>query len=293
MPKIIIFGDHRRPLWFDPRSRNEGSRRMIFEAAAAARPDLVLDTGDLIPHCFDACWRAFDEDAAIFRKLNIPMEAVPGNHETYGILPRSAHGARRMEPFLSRFPRAGGARWGVRDLRGMRILLLDSNRDALDAPEVAAQELFIEKTVEETDADPSILLMIALWHHPPFTNTNVYEDDRFSASSFLPRLRGSRKLGAIFCGHVHGYERFQFESISLVVTGGGGAHPHTFPRDHHAWRHTPAFDAYNLPHIHYVQLDTDGANARAEVRHLAPPGSASRWIPGDQFMVKPRGPLRP
>lgn len=264
----------------------------MFEAIARARPDLVLDTGDLVPGAFEASWRAFDRDVAPLRDARIPIEAVPGNHETYGVVPCSRRGRIRMAPFLARFPRAGGARWGARDLGSARLWLLDSNARALAEDERRAQEAWLDAAVAEADADPSVELVVAAWHQPPFTNTSKYGDDRFSAASFLPRLRRSKKLGAVFCGHVHGYERFYVEGVSLVVSGGGGAHAHAFPRDHARWRHTPAFDASGLPHFHYVDVEIEGARARAVTRHLAlgSDGEAPRWLEGDRFDILPRAP---
>ncbi|MBI3819073.1 MAG: metallophosphoesterase [Planctomycetes bacterium] len=288
--RIIVFGDHRRPLWFDPRSRNESARRRIFEAAAAARPDLILDTGDLVPHAFESSWRAFDRDAAIIYNNKSAFEAVPGNHETYGLFPRAAKPEMRMRRFLERFPRSTNKRWGARDIQYIRILLLDSNANALTAAEIDEQERFIEGAVAAADADPKITLVIAAWHHAPFTNSTAYGDDRFSGRSFLPRLRQSRKLGAIFCGHVHAYERFWFDSVSVIITGGGGAHAHRFPADHKYWRHTPAFDASAMSHLHFVELQCSDGVARATVRHLDSGVGVPHWTVGDAFEIRPRMP---
>lgn len=288
MPKIIVFGDHRRPIWIDPRARSMAARKVIFSAIAEERPDLVLDTGDLVPDASARSWNLFDRDRAVFDKFTIPMEAVPGNHETYGILPRSANANIRMKPFLLRFPRNTQKRWGTRDVGNIRILLLDSNVNALSEGEIGEQEKFIIESVAGAESDSNIKLMIAAWHHPPFTNTTIYGDDRFSARSFLPRLRASRKLGAIFCGHVHGYERFWVESISLVVTGGGGAHRHAFPRDHKHWRHTPAYNSYHSPHLHYVSIQFDGGAGRAVVRHLQQITPEPEWTSGDEFEIRPK-----
>lgn len=307
MPRILVFGDHRGTIaldprgWLDPGGARRRARAAQIEALAGKRPDLVLDTGDLVAAADEAHWRRCDAELEPLRRARVPVEAVPGNHETYGWVPRSARAERRMPAFLRRFPREGGLRWGSRDAAGARILLLDSNERVLSAGERAAQERWLEEAVAGADADPAVSLVIAAWHHPPFTNTTKYGDDRFAARSFLPRLRSSRKLGAVFCGHVHGYERFWSEGIHFVVTGGGGAHAHPFPKDHARWRHTPAFDATALPHLHHVDVAIEGAAARAEVWHLglgapanraaegaAAPG-APRWIAGDRFEIRPRG----
>ncbi len=290
MQRLAVVGDHRRPIWIDRiRGSGERGRRAIFEEIGRLRPGLLLDTGDLVPSASAAAWRAFDRDIAALRAAGTGIEAVPGNHETYGVIPVSARAAVRMAPFLARFPRTAGRRFGVRDFGSTRILLLDSNARVLATEERRAQERFLEEAAAAADADPAVELLLAAWHHPPFTNGAKYGDDRFSASSFLPRLRASRKLGAVFCGHVHGYERFWSEGISLVVTGGGGARAHRFPRDAARQRHTPAFDASSLPPLHFVDVSIDGGVARAVVRHLQlPRGGAARWIEGDRFEIRAR-----
>jgi 3',5'-cyclic AMP phosphodiesterase CpdA len=297
MARLVVFGDHRGTIWLDPRgwldpggARRRG-RAAIVEKVVSLRPDLVLDTGDLVAAGDPPHWRRCDAELAPIRAAGIPIDAVPGNHETYGWVPRSARPTRRMGEFLRRFPRVGGNRWGSRDLGSARILLLDSNARVLTRAERVEQESWLSSALAAADADPNIGLVLAAWHHPPFTNTHKYGDDRFSADSFLGRLRRSRKWGAVFCGHVHGYERFRAESVSFVVSGGGGAAAHPFPRDHARWRHTPAFDATALPHLHFVEIEIEGALARAVSHHLnlpAGPDAPPRWIEGDRFEIRPR-----
>jgi 3',5'-cyclic AMP phosphodiesterase CpdA len=290
VPRLVVFGDHRRPLWFDRlRGAGEAGRRAVLRGIEAAGADLVLDTGDLVPSASAGSWRRVDRDVAALRARGTALEAVPGNHETYGWLPRSARPRARMRRFLERFPREGGTRWGARELGSTRLLLLDSNERVLDAGEVAAQEAFLEERVAAWDADPAAALVVAAWHHPPFTNGTKYADDRFAARSFLPRLRRSRKLAAVFCGHVHAYERFRADGATFVVTGGGGARRHRFPRDPARERHTPAFDARALPHLHYVVVDLEGAIGHARARHVDLSGPEPRWIDGDAFEIRPRG----
>ncbi|MFN0205665.1 MAG: metallophosphoesterase family protein [Planctomycetota bacterium] len=292
MPRFVVVGDHRRPIWCDWRARNEIPRQLIFEKIAAERPELVMDTGDLVPDASESAWNLFDRDVEILGSANIKIDAVPGNHETYGWIPRSSNAEVRMAKFLLRFPRDTQQNWGRRDFYHIRFLLLDSNVRILTKAQIHEQSEWIEKQASAADADPNIKTVIAVWHHPPFTNTTTYGDDRFTSQTFLPRLRKLKKLGAIFCGHVHAYERFWVESISMVVTGGGGAHRHRFASDHLKWRHTPAFDAYALPNFHYICVDAGGGAddyiLHARVVHLDLSSGAARWIDGDRFDIRPR-----
>ncbi|MBL8696462.1 MAG: metallophosphoesterase [Planctomycetes bacterium] len=295
--RAVVMGDHRRPIWIDVLHKNDRSGRdAVLRAVRAARPKLVVDTGDLVPAGYESCWRAADADFAALRAAGVELEAVPGNHETYGIVPRSSRPRSRMPLFLQRFPREGGQRWGVRDFPtvcgAIRWILLDSNETVLSSAERREQERFLEREVERADGSSQVSMVLAAWHHPPFTNCTKYGDDRFSASSFLPRLRRCRKLAAIFCGHVHGYERFYVEGVHAVVTGGGGAHAHRLQADHRAWRHTPAFDAAHLPHLHFVVVDFDRAGATARAVHVRPgdrEGADPVQMEGDWFQLRPRG----
>ncbi|HKE01206.1 MAG TPA: metallophosphoesterase [Planctomycetota bacterium] len=290
MTRVAITGDTRDPIWLDLfRGPTAGDRQAVLDAIGAERPGFLLLLGDLVDGAFASSWAAFDRSVAGLRAAGVAMDAVPGNHEYYGIVPRIARPGHRLAPFVDRFARPEGVRWRTRDVDSARLLLLDSNAGAHASAELAAQEAWLERAVAEADADARVAIVFAAWHHPPFTNVEGYDDDVFSARSFLPRLRRSRKLGAIFCGHVHGYERHRVDGVSLVVSGGGGAHPHRFPTDHARWRHTPAFDASALPHLHYVVVDLDGERATATVRHLERGrGAEPRLIPGDRFEIRRR-----
>lgn len=293
--RVVVFGDHRRALWLDPwrvagALRGAGrARSAILARLAEERAALVVSTGDLVPSASAAAWARVDADLSSLRASGAVVEAVPGNHETYGWIPRSARPRSRMALFLRRFPREGGLRWGRCDAGAARFLLLDSNEKVLTGDEQRAQEVWLEREIESADRDPGVKLLFAVWHHPPFTNTTKYGDDRFSARSFLPRLRNAAKLGAVLCGHVHGYERFFAESIHFVVSGGGGARAHRFPADHARWRHTPAFDATGLPHVHYMVLEITERRAAACVWHGSVRHGETVWLPGDAFAIEPRG----
>jgi hypothetical protein len=295
-PRILVFGDHRRPIWLDPRKyfggreSHDTSRHAVLERLAEVRAALILSTGDLVPMGSEPAWAVVDRELDGFRRSGAAIEAVPGNHETYGWFPRSGRAGTRMPRFLQRFPRVDGLRWGRRNVGPARLLLLDSNERVLTRDEVAAQEAWLDGELVKADEDVKVELVLAAWHHPPFTNTTKYDDDRFSSRSFLPRLRKSRKLGAVLCGHVHAYERFWADSVHWVVTGGGGAPAHRFPADHARWRHTPAFDASSLSHVNYVEIEwLGGGRATARSHHWGPGAGAVRWIAGDAFEIRPRG----
>ncbi|MEO8349054.1 MAG: metallophosphoesterase, partial [Acidobacteriota bacterium] len=71
------------------RESNREERAIILEAIAREEPELVLMLGDLVFYGSSASdWKEFDALAAPIREAQIPVLAVPGNHE-YWISPRA------------------------------------------------------------------------------------------------------------------------------------------------------------------------------------------------------------
>src|SRR3954463_14370776 len=97
---------------------------LLGEWAAAARPDLIVVTGDL---SLDGADRDADLDfaAGLLRGLPAPLLLLPGNHDV-GSDPRTSPRQPVDAARLARFRRLAGEDTWLRDLPGWRLVGLNS-----------------------------------------------------------------------------------------------------------------------------------------------------------------------
>ncbi|WP_165943211.1 metallophosphoesterase family protein [Roseicella aquatilis] len=175
--------------------------------ARAARPDLVVATGDL-----SADGAGGDDDlefaAALLREMPAPLLVLPGNHDV-GSDPRTMPGQPVDAARLARFRRlAGEDRW-VRDVPGWRLVGLDSEIMGTGLPEEAAQAGFIAAAAAEAGGR-----RIALFLHTPVFTT-APEDPAFDYWSVAPEARAALRpllehpgLRLVASGHLHLHHGF-------------------------------------------------------------------------------------
>jgi Icc-related predicted phosphoesterase len=100
-------------------------------------------------------------------------------------------------------------RWGIHEWGPLDIVVLDSTQ--VDSEEQLA---FFDAAMAGSE-DPTIVV----FHHPPYScgshgGTEAIRENwvaRFDDDVFL-----------VLSGHEHNYQRFEFDGVSYVVTGGGG-----------------------------------------------------------------------
>lgn len=186
-------------------------------AIAAEEPDFVALLGDLVFRGSSAAeWSRFDTLAAPIRHARIPVVPILGNHEYW-----VARGPA-LANFFARFPHLGGRRWHTVRYGPLAIMALDSNLRFLPSAVWAEQCGWFQRELSIADADPSVRGIVALVHHPPYTNSTVTADERHVQRDFVPPFEASRKALAMLSGHVHSYERFVRGGKTYVVAGGGG-----------------------------------------------------------------------
>jgi 3',5'-cyclic AMP phosphodiesterase CpdA len=230
----------------------------IGEALRTARPDLVLNSGDI---SLDGASSETDLMAAraLHDGLDLPVRFLPGNHDLGDSQDAPSHGegaidATRRARYLSHF----GADWWVVDVPGWRLLginaqLLGSDLDAAEH--------------QEDDVVTAIASLgqrrLALFLHKPLFDRTV--DETAITGRFVnpvPRRLLLMSLGGVMpslvaCGHVHQYR----ETWSAGVR--------------HVWGTSTAFvipDArqprYGVKEVGYVEhlLEPDGSHESRLVR---------------------------
>jgi len=178
----------------------------IGEALRSAKPDLVLNTGDIT---LDGASQESDLAAArlLHDALGLPVRFIPGNHDLgdspYGPSPgEHTIDAVRRARYLKHF----GPDWWSFDIPGWRILGINAQLLGSDLPEAAEQESAVAHAMDGLG-----LRSLALFLHRPMFDKSPDETEiggRFVHPE--PRQRLLAAFGAVVpalvvCGHVHQY----------------------------------------------------------------------------------------
>ncbi len=158
--------------------------------AETIRPEAVLATGDLTENGTVAEMRALAE---LLDPLNIPVLALPGNHDRRSTFRDTFH-----MPWATDDGHLG---WVV-DLSELRVIGLDtvvpdSDRGLLDAE----RSRWLADALDEAGDRPTAIAM----HHPPF-HSGIHWMDAMpldGMDTFSQIVAGRKNLTRIFCGHLH------------------------------------------------------------------------------------------
>ncbi|MBX3500171.1 MAG: metallophosphoesterase [Alphaproteobacteria bacterium] len=230
----------------------------LAEALRAAKPDLVINTGDAT---LDGCDREADlrRAKAMHDALGLPYHVIPGNHDTgdsRNVGSRQAIDDVRRERYLEVF---GADRWS-RDVPGWRLVginaqLLDSGLAA-----EAEQAHFLRDALAGAPGRA-----VALFLHKPLFQHTVEEPQ--IGGWFLTHQARNNLLGLIAGADVR-----------LIASGHLHLFRQTTPSMRHVWAPSTSFilPDYFEPDwgpkvVGYVEhrLHTDG---RSESRLVEPPG---------------------
>jgi 3',5'-cyclic AMP phosphodiesterase CpdA len=164
--------------------------------------DTVFHTGDLVENGSDPeLWETFNNAIKpLVEKAD--FYPVPGNHE------------RESSLYYNQYP---GKWYAVHKEDSVLVLCLNSNID-LDIH--SEQYKWLKMTLESYNQIDAV--KIATFHHPLFTLTKPRTDEKGLIKHLVPLFK-KHGVVAVFSAHSHSYERFVYEGINCVVTGGGGA----------------------------------------------------------------------
>lgn len=277
--RIVVYGDSRPAVtgesFFMGRSDPAAERALIIKRIVAEKPDLIVHSGDLLQRgSSDDHWEAFDDTHKAIFDAKLPFHTTLGNHEYEGDT-REALGY-----YHQRFPDKKRCRWYAIRAGPLLFAMLDSNFDALPPEFVPAQDAWYLKTLEEAERDPDVKAVIAVSHHPPYTNSAVHGPSEETRRRFVDSASKFRKFKMYVAGHVHNYERFLIGGVTFLVSGGGGA-PST-PVNIKNVRTPPAYDGPEFRPFHYLLFTITNERAGGETWMLQDDGT---WKVGDRFEI--------
>jgi Icc protein len=161
--------------------------------------DLVLATGDL---AHDASPGAYARLGAMLAELDVPVAAIPGNHDKSMLLAASLQADNLIAD-------------GHLVLGSWQIVLLDSSLAGSEAGRLAPTQLeHLERSLAE---HPDHHALICL-HHPPLALGSRWldssqlqnPDDLFAVTDAHPQVR------AVLWGHIHQEYRSQRQGVALI-----------------------------------------------------------------------------
>jgi hypothetical protein len=273
--RLAIVGDTQRVLPIERlafgRETNDVGRRRIAQAIRAEPLDGLLHLGDLIGSA--SGWRRFDQDYPPGELSSKHIHICRGNHDCGGLWFGSS------KEFNRRFPRAIG-RLEEADLGFLRLLLLDTNEQAMSEEQWRAQIAQFKLALSRADGDVNVKHVLVAGHHPPFTNAQWHKPSRAVLNNFVAPFMQCRKARAFFAGHVHGYERFAIDGKCFVVSGGGGGA--RFSHRHGENRRRAAVLDLADPHpLHYISVESSRDAVAFSVRAIDE--ASGDWVDLDHF----------
>jgi len=219
--RFVVYGDNRS----DAYAHAEIMAGVLAELDVA----FAVNTGDLVSDGeTEAQWTEF---FALEHELaaRVPIWPVIGNHEEHDgevpiwdrlfVLPTDASGTEHYYAFT----------WG-----NSRFLVLDGYVEAepwylcllqlkaYDECFTREQDRFIERTLEDAAADPTIEHTFVFVHAGPYSS----KEGRTGSAQLRAWLAAFREQGVdvVFSGHDHYYEHGYAENgLDYAITGGGGA----------------------------------------------------------------------
>ena len=228
-------------------------RQTLAQALALAQsggwtPDAIVVTGD-IAHDDPRGYEVFGRE---FAGLGVPVCCIPGNHD------QAASLSQRLArpPFITT---------GHLDLRGWRVVLLDTSVPGQDGGHLAPSE---QHRLEQSLATATTPVLVCLHHHPvPVSSDWLDRIGLDNAEEFFRIIDAWSQVRGIVWGHIHQPFDALRRSVRLLATPSTCAqfvpHSHDFAID----ERPPAFrtlelaaDGSIVTHLHWVDSCGTGSS---------------------------------
>jgi hypothetical protein len=282
---FIAYGDVR---FTDPVNKtvsNPRVRQWLAQQIAKARPGALIVNGD-VPLAGNTLndYAVFRTETKSWRDAGLHVYPTLGNHELVGP-PQPA-----LENWWNTFPELRNRRWYSVQL-GSRVyvLALDSASSLLPGSD---QTRWMEGQIEKLPS--SVDFVILAIHHPPVADVQTHLEvdhnprpNEIALRDYLSKAAvASHARFLVSAGHIHNYERSEYEGVMYLVSGGGGAAPYFVER-------TPQ-DLYKsvlYPNYHFVKLSLERDRLHGSMYRVSDPEADTLSLEvKDNFdiAVKPR-----
>jgi hypothetical protein len=282
---FIAYGDVRFTDPVNAAVSNPRVRQWLAQQIAKARPGALLVNGD-VPLAGSTLndYAVFKAETKSWRDARLHVYPTLGNHELVGPLPQA------LENWWNAFPELRNRRWYSVQL-GSRayVLALDSGSSLLPGSDQAG---WIQKQIAQLPS--SVDFVIVAIHHPPVADIQTHIEidhnprpNEIALRDYLSKAAiTSHARFLVSAGHIHNYERSEYEGVMYLVSGGGGAAPYFVER-------TPQ-DLYKsvlYPNYHFVKLSLERDRLHGSMYRVSNPEAETLSLEvKDNFdiAVKPR-----
>jgi hypothetical protein len=276
--RILVYGDMRFTDPADTKDTNPRARKWLAEKVGTEHADAMLITGDVPFHGSDPRdWEVFEREASSWARGDRVYPTV-GNHEL------------RLKPhagqvnWAAAFPHLKGNSFYSVLLGNVFIVNLNSTEPLWPTGEQAD---WLREQLEHIPAQADFVLL--QMHVPLIADTqsefiaNIPAPEGVALRRYLEAraLTARQKFIAVY-GHIHNYERFEFNGITHIISGGGGAQPYPVlvrgPQDLYR---DPAFPVFN-----YVILTIHGKQAEGTMYKIADPNAATYSVVAKDHFIE-------
>jgi acid phosphatase type 7 len=261
--RILVYGDMRFTDPADTKDTNPRARKWLAEKVGSEPTDAMVITGDVPFHGSDPRdWEVFEKECASWARRPRVYPTV-GNHEL------------RLKPmagqknFFAAFPQLEGNGFYSVLLGNVFLITLNSTEPLWP---VGRQADWLREQLDHIPSQADFVIFSI--HIPLIADTqsefiaNIPSPESVTLRRYLEaRAVSSRQKFIVVNGHIHNYERFEFNDITHIITGGGGAAPYPVlirgPQDEYR---DPAFPVFN-----YVVLTIHGKQLEGVMYKIADP----------------------
>ncbi|MFO0723134.1 MAG: metallophosphoesterase [Myxococcota bacterium] len=208
--RVAVYGDDRD---------GPGPHEALVDAMDAARPTLIVHTGDIVRTSEDEPgWKShLGTTLRIGRR--VPVILALGNHELYSLASPKAARDRVLATYPSPqdpLAESMGLPSGVFHVfvGTSMFVVLDSNSPL--GPR-SPQRVFLERALAERGSAEHVF--VALHQGPLSAGMHGGHPEAEGMMDLLVQ----HKVSAVLAGHDHTYQRIIDRGVSVIVTGGGGA----------------------------------------------------------------------
>ena len=258
---FVVYGDSRELAFYE--------KTALISNVITEKPSFVIHLGDMV-YCGDPHqWENFDFSDGNIIKSGIPLFPVLGNHEYrsqkewYPPNPE-----KQLQYYFDRFKFLKNKRWYSFTYGNSLFLILDTNTDYSPGSE---QHRWLMDMLKKNS---SRFLFVA-FHHPPYSKGYHTRDAEKALAQIIEK--GPVKPDIVFSGHQHNYERYHYNGIHYIVSGGGGTEQGPVER-------APK-DFYNQPGdtFHYCKITLSETTAHFEMIKLEK--VTGTWQVADTFTI--------
>ncbi|MFH1829271.1 MAG: metallophosphoesterase [Pseudomonadota bacterium] len=226
--RFAIIGDNR-----------SGDRvyKKIVEGTMKRKPDLVFNTGDIIPNPGNVKqWQNFWN---LSKPITVPYYLTPGNHDI--------DDKKSAQVWKDQVNFPGNETYYSIVYNNNLFVVLNSCEPDHDQKIEGRQLAWLKRVLAKKGYDHKFVFL----HHPLFLwqGTSYWKKsmDKYpKLRDALHRLFVQSAVDIVFAGHEHTYKRLDKDGVRYVVTGGAGA---------------PLYSAFN----HFMLIDVNGKQIAAKI----------------------------